>query len=89
MQESRRLLLLQLLRAIITADSYSSSPGSGDRLLLNRGNCLLTRSFLEPIQLPFDGLNLDNDLGDDFPLIQARKERCRIGQNSSCVMEAV
>jgi len=41
------------------------------------------------IQLSFDGLNLANDLGDDFPLIQGRKERCRIGQDSSRIMEGV
>jgi len=42
-------------------------------------------SLPEPIQLPLDVLNLSNDLGDDFPLNQARKGRCRIGQNSSGV----
>jgi|SRR6516165_3711481 hypothetical protein len=71
--------------------TYPPFPGSGDRLLLNRGS-FFTRSFKisfrEPIQLAFDGLNLANDLGDDFSLIQGRKETHRIGQNSCGVMEA-
>ena len=76
----RRLLLLQLLREITRFR---------DSLLLNRGNCLLLRSFKIPSgtnPAPFDVLNLSNDFGDHSPLNQARKERCRIGQNlpASC-----